>query len=136
MSGHLHPEIWSEGITQREMRRREVFQRLAEQKESRIEEGRLIRDLVPTRIATTELRGAANHRGYSEGKTRRHLNQARGQRKWNLAGQRFGRRVVRVSRVSRDENFAALRRFQHNLITESLIPTCLGGIHASLTNSF
>lgn len=69
----------------------EVFRKLAEQKESRIEEGHLMSDHVHMMI------------GFIKGKSAIHLARVYGERKRNFVGQRFWARGHFVSSVGRDD---------------------------------
>src|ERR1700730_2335342 len=74
----------------------DVFRKLAEQKESRIEEGHLLLDLGPT-----EARSVAGDRIY-QGKSAIHLARVYGEKKRNFVGQHFWARGYFVSTVGRD----------------------------------
>ena len=89
----------------RELRRylREVFRRLAEQKESRIEEGHLMPDHVHMMIAIPPKYAVSQVIGYIKGKSAIHLARTYGERKRNFVGQHFWARGYFVSTVGRDE---------------------------------
>ena len=89
----------------RELRRylREVFRRLAEQKESRIEEGHLMPDHVHMMIAIPPKYAVSQVIGYIKGKSAIHLARTYGERKRNFVGQHFWARGFFVSTVGRDE---------------------------------
>jgi REP-associated tyrosine transposase len=89
----------------RKLRRhlREVFRRLAEQKESRIEEGHLMPDHVHMMIAIPPKYAVSQVIGYIKGKSAIHLARTYGERKRNFVGQHFGARGFFVSTVGRDE---------------------------------
>ena len=89
----------------RELRRylREVFRRLAEQKESRIEEGHLMPDHVHMMIAIPPKYAVSQVIGYIKGKSAIHLARTYGERKKNFVGQHFWARGFFVSTVGRDE---------------------------------
>jgi REP-associated tyrosine transposase len=92
-------------VLYRELRRylREVFRRLAEQKESRIEEGHLMPDHVHMMIAIPPKYAVSQVVGYIKGKSAIHLARTYGERKRNFVGQHFWARGFFVSTVGRDE---------------------------------
>ena len=67
----------------------EVFQRLAQQKESRIEEGHLMSDHVHMLIAIPPKYAVSQVVGYIKGKSAIHLARVYGERKRNFVGQHF-----------------------------------------------
>ena len=81
----------------------EVFRRLAEQKDSRIEEGHLMPDhvhmiiLIPPKYAVSQVIG------YIKGKSAIHMARTYGERQRNFTGQHFWARGYFVSTVGRDE---------------------------------
>ena len=82
----------------------EVFRKLAEQKESRIEEGHLLADHVHMMIAIPPKYAVSQVvRIYQGGKSAIHLARVYGERKQNYAGQSFWARGYFVSTVGRDE---------------------------------
>ncbi len=81
----------------------EVFRRLAEQKESRIEEGHLCPDHVHMMIAIPPKHAVSQVIGYIKGKSAIHLARVYGERKRNFVGQHFWARGFWVSTVGRDE---------------------------------
>jgi putative transposase len=81
----------------------EVFRRLAEQKESRIEEGRLMSDHVHMMISIPPKYSVSQVIGYVKGKSAIHLARVHGERKRNFVGQHFWARGYFVSTVGRDE---------------------------------
>ena len=89
----------------KELRRHlgEIFRRLAEQKESRIEEGHLQPDHVHMMIAIPPKYAVSQVIGYVKGKSAIHLARVYGERKRNFVGQRFWARGFYVSTVGRDE---------------------------------
>ncbi|MCL5004982.1 MAG: IS200/IS605 family transposase [Acidobacteria bacterium] len=89
----------------KELRRylREVFRRLAEQKESRIEEGHLMPDHVHMMIAIPPKYAVLQVIGYIKGKSAIHLARVYGERKRNFVGQHFWARGFFVSTVGREE---------------------------------
>src|SRR5262245_12502866 len=70
----------------------EVFRRLAEQKESRIEEGHLLADHVHMLISIPPKYAASQVIGFIKGKSAIHLALVYGERKGNVEGQDFGAR--------------------------------------------
>ena len=82
----------------------EVFRRLAEQRESRIEEGHLMSDRVRMMIAIPPKHAVSQVIGYiKEGKRAIHLARVYGEKKRNFVGQHFWARGYFVSTVWRDE---------------------------------
>ncbi len=81
----------------------EVFRRLAEQKESRIEEGHLLADHVHMLIAIPPKYAVSQVIGFIKGKSAIHLARVYGERKRNFVGQHFWARGYFVSTVGRDE---------------------------------
>ncbi len=81
----------------------EVFRRLAEQKESRIEEGHLLTDHVHIMISIPPKYAVSSVVGYIKGKSAIHLARTYGERKQNYTGQNFWARGYFVSTVGRDE---------------------------------
>ena len=79
----------------------EVFRKLAEQKQSRIEEGHLLPDhvhmMIPPKYAVAQVIG------FIKGKSAIHLARVYGGRKQNFVGQNFWARGYFVSTVGRDE---------------------------------
>ncbi len=82
---------------------REVFKRLAEQKESRIEEGHLMLDHVHILISIPPKYAVSQVIGFIKGKSALHLARVYGERKKNFVGQYFWARGFLVSTVGRDE---------------------------------
>ncbi len=82
----------------------EVFRRLAEQKESQIEEGHLRSDHVHMMIAIPPKYAVSQVIGYIKGKSAIHLARVYGERKRNFVGQHFWARGFCVSTVGRDES--------------------------------
>ena len=81
----------------------EVFRRLAEQKESRIEEGHLMPDHVHMMIRIPPKYAVTQVIGFIKGKSAIHLARVYGEQKQNYAGQSFWARGYFVSTVGRDE---------------------------------
>src|SRR6266545_1725164 len=81
----------------------EVFRGLAEQKESRIEEGHLMVDHVHMMISIPPKYAVSQVVGFIKGKSAIHLARVYGERKRNFVGQHFWARGYFVSTVGRDE---------------------------------
>ena len=81
----------------------EVFRRLAEQKESRIEEGHLMSDHVHMLIAIPPKYAVSQVVGFMKGKSAIHVARVYGERKRNFVGQHFWAGGYFVSTVGRDE---------------------------------
>ena len=81
----------------------DVFRRLAEQKECRVEEGHLMMDHVHMMISIPPKYSVAQVIGYIKGKSAIHLARVYGERKRNFVGQNFWARGYFVSTVGRDE---------------------------------
>ena len=80
----------------------EVFRRLAEQKESRIEEGHLLADHVHMLISIPPKYAVAQVVGFIKGKSAIHLARVYGERKRNFVRQHSWARGYFVSTVGRD----------------------------------
>ena len=80
----------------------EVFRRLAQQKESRIEEGHLLSDHVHMLIAIPPKYAVAQVVGFIKGKSAIHLARVYGEKKRNFVGQHFWARGYFVSTVGRE----------------------------------
>jgi putative transposase len=87
----------------------EVFRRLAEQKESQIEEGHLRPDHVHMMIVIPPKYAVSQVIGYIKGKSAIHLARVYGERKRNFVGQHFWARGFYVSTVGREE--AVIREY-------------------------
>ena len=81
----------------------ETLRRLAEQKESRIEEGHLMSDHVHMMISIPPKYSVSQVIGYIKGKSAIHIARTFGGRKRNFVGQHFWARGYFVSTVGRDE---------------------------------
>jgi putative transposase len=81
----------------------EVFRRLAEQKESRIEEGHLMADHVHMMIAIPPKYAVSQVVGYIKGKSAIHIARTYAERKRSFVGHHFWARGYFVSTVGRDE---------------------------------
>lgn len=81
----------------------EVLKRLAEQKESRIEEGHLMPDHVHMMISIPPKYAVSQVVGFIKGKSAIHLARVYGERRRNFVGQHFWARGYFVSTVGRDE---------------------------------
>jgi putative transposase len=80
----------------------EVFRRLAEQKESTIEEGHLLADHVHMLISIPSKYAVSQVIGFIKGKSAIHLARMYGEKKRNFVGQHFWARGYFVSAVGRD----------------------------------
>jgi len=81
----------------------EVFRRLAEQKESRVEEGHLMPDHVHMLLKIPPKYAVSQVVGYIKGKSAIHLARVYGERERNFVGQSFWARGYFVTTVGRDE---------------------------------
>jgi len=81
----------------------EVFRKLAEQKECRIEEGHLMPDHVHMLIAIPPKYAVSQVVGYIKGKSAIHVARVYGEKKRNFVGQHLWARGYFVSTVGRDE---------------------------------
>jgi putative transposase len=90
----------------------EIFRRLAEQKESRIEEGHLMPDHVHMMIAIPPKHAVSQVVGYIKGKSAIHLARVYGEHRRNFVGQSFWARGYFVSTGGRDEE--VIRRYIQN----------------------
>ena len=81
----------------------EVFRKLAEQKESRIEEGHLLPDHVHMMIRIPPKYALSQVIGFIKGKSAIHLARVYGERKRNFVGQSFWARGYFASTVGRDK---------------------------------
>ena len=81
----------------------EVFRALAQQRESRIEEGHLMPDHVHMMISIPPKYAVSQVVGYIKGKSAIHLARVYAERKKNFVGQHFWARGYFVSTVGRDE---------------------------------
>ena len=80
-----------------------MFRKLAEQKESRIEEGHLMPDHVHMMISIPPKYAVSQVIGFIKGKSAIHLARVYGEKKRNFVGQHFWARGYFVSTVGRDE---------------------------------
>jgi len=87
----------------------EILRRLAEQKESRIEEGHLQPDHVHMMISIPPKYAVSQVIGYIKGKSAIHIARHYMERKRNFVGQHFWARGYFVSTVGRDE--AVIREY-------------------------
>ena len=90
----------------------EVFRKLAEQKESKIEEGHLMPDHVHMLISIPPKCAVSQVVGFIKGKSAIHLARVYGERKRNFVGQHFWARGYFVNTVGRDEE--AIRTYIRN----------------------
>ena len=86
-----------------------VFRRLAQQKESEIEEGHLKPDHVHMMISIPPKYSVAQVVGYLKGKSAIYIARNFGERRRNFVGQHFWARGYFVSTVGRDE--ATIREY-------------------------
>jgi putative transposase len=93
----------------------EVFRRLAQYKESRIEEGHITSDHVHMLISIPPKYSVSQVVGYIKGKSAIHIARMYGERKRNYAGQRFWARGYFVSTVGRDEGLIREYIREHEL---------------------
>ena len=93
----------------------QVLKRLAEQKESVIEEGHLMPDHVHMMIAIPPKYAVSQVIGYIKGKSAIHIARHYAERKRNFVGQHFWARGYFVSTVGRDEEVirAYIRHQEH-----------------------
>ena len=82
---------------------KDVFRRLALQKESEIEAGHLALDHVHMMIAIPPKYAVSDVVGFIKGKSAIHIARTYGERKRNFVGQHFWARGYFVSTVGRDE---------------------------------
>jgi putative transposase len=94
----------------------EVFRRLAEQKESRVEEGHLMPDHVHMLMRIPPKYAVSQVVGYVKGKSAIHLARVYSERKRSFVGQNFWARGYFVSTVGRDEDM--IRAYIRNQETE------------------
>tara|TARA_R110002111_G_scaffold262767_1_gene340861 strand:+ start:545 stop:895 length:351 start_codon:yes stop_codon:yes gene_type:complete len=87
----------------------EVFHRLAQQKECRIEEGHLMLDHVHMLISIPPKYAVSQVVGFIKGKSAIHIARVYGERRRNFVGQHFWARGYFVSTVGRDE--AVIREY-------------------------
>jgi len=80
-----------------------VFRQLAEQRESRVEEGHLMPDHVHMLLSIPPKYAVSQVVGYIKGKSAIHLARVYGERKRGFVGQSFWARGYFVSTVGRDE---------------------------------
>jgi putative transposase len=81
----------------------EVFRKLAEQKECRIEEGHMMADHVHMLVAIPPKYAVSQVVGYIKGKSAIHVARVYGEKKRNFVGQHLWARGYFVSTVGRDE---------------------------------
>ena len=79
-----------------------MFRKLAQQKESRIEEGHLLADHVHMLISIPPKYAVSQVVGFIKGKSAIHLARVYGEKKRNFVGQHFWARGYFVSTVGRD----------------------------------
>jgi putative transposase len=86
-----------------------VFRELAEERESEIEEGHLMKDHVHMLISVPPKYSVAQVMGYIKGKSAIHIARVYAGRRRNFVGQHFWARGYWVSTVGKNE--AAVRRY-------------------------
>lgn len=89
-----------------------LFRALAEQKDSRVEEGHLMPDHVHMMISIPPKYAVAHVVGYIKGKSAIYIARTFGDRKRNFVGQHFWARGYFVSTVGRDEE--VIRQYIRN----------------------
>ena len=96
---------WRQRTLYAELRRPlgKVFRRLAQQKESRMEEGHLMPDHVHMVLRIPPKWSVSQVVGYIKGKSTIHLARVYGERERNFLGQNFAAHGYFVSTVGRDE---------------------------------
>ncbi len=94
----------------------EVFKKLAEHRESAVEEGHLMSDHVHMLISIPPKYSVAQVIGYIKGKSAIHIARNYGERKRNFVGQHFWARGYFVSTVGRDEE--TVRKYIRDQETE------------------
>ena len=90
----------------------EVFRKLAAQKESKVEEGYIMRDHVHMMLSIPPKHAVSYVVGYIKGKSAIHIARTYGERRRNFVGQHFWARGFFVSTVGRDE--AVIRNYIRN----------------------
>ena len=98
----------------------EVFRRLAEQRESRVEEGHLMPDHVHMMLSVPPKYAVSQMVGYVKGKSAIHIARTYGGKRRNFVGQHFWARGYFVSTVGRDE--AVIREYIRNQEKEDARP--------------
>src|SRR5574337_1123000 len=86
----------------------EVFRRLAEQKECRVEEGHLMSDHVHMLVSIPPKHSVSQVVGYLKGKSAIHIARTYGGKRRNFVGEHFWARGYWVSTVGRDETAVRL----------------------------
>jgi putative transposase len=87
----------------------EVFRKLAEQKESRIEEGHLLADHVHMMIAIPPKYAVSQVVGFIKGKSAIHLARVYGERKQNYVGRASGRGDTSCRRYPSEQRMLTVR---------------------------
>jgi len=90
----------------------EVFRRLAEQRESRVEEGHVMPDHVHMMLSVPPKYAVSQVVGYVKGKSAIYIARTYGGKRRNFVGQHFWARGYFVSTVGRDE--AVIREYIRN----------------------
>src|SRR5580698_5453763 len=102
--GGVHPEVQTQDAVRAGAKRSGGgIRRLAEQKESRIEEGHLMSDHVHMMISIPPKYAVSQVIGFIKGKSAIHLARVYGENRRNFVGQSFWARGYFVSTVGRDE---------------------------------
>jgi len=100
----LYPQVSPQGVVcESAAAPGEVFRRLAERKESRVEEGHLIPDHVHMLLSIPPKYAVSEVVGYIKGKNAIHLARVYDERKQNFTGQHFWARGYWDLTVGRDE---------------------------------
>ena len=90
----------------------ELFRRLAEQRQSRVEEGHLMPDHVHMLLSVPPKYSVSNVMGFIKGKSAIHIARVYAGRRRNFVGQHFWARGYWVSTVGKNE--AAVRQYIQN----------------------
>lgn len=90
----------------------EILRKLAEQRESRVEEGHLMPDHVHMMLSIPPKYAVSQVVGYMKGKSAIHLARVYGERRRGFTGQHFWARGYFVSTVGRDEE--TIRQYIRN----------------------
>ena len=101
VSRSFHPEVLICGELRRDLG--EVLRRLAQQRESEVEEGHLMADHVHIMLSIPPKYSVAQVIGYIKGKSAIHIARHFAGRPRNFVGQHFWARGYFVSTVGRDE---------------------------------
>ena len=92
-----------------------VFRQLAEQRESRVEEGHLMPDHVHMLLSIPPKYAVSQVVGYIKGKSAIHLARVYGERKRGFVGQKLlGTRIFRLDRRSRRNDYQGIYQNQES----------------------